>query len=306
MKKRQMGIGLIGLAMVLLAACGEAETSELQASESVMLESAEAQAAEAEASEITESQTSESETYTINRTSIDNGTNSDYEISDMLPRPSDDTFIMTVEEAEAFMNKKANKDVDTEAEELNMAEKSASLVVYFSRAENIVFDADVDAVTSASINLDEGGNPIGNMRLLAEYIGDETGAEIFSIQTAEMYPTGYRDTTDLATEEKNDNARPALNTHVENMDEYNVIYLGYPNWWGTLPMPVASFLEEYDFAGKTIIPFASHEGSGLGSGVSMIRELCSDAEVLEGFAIRGGEVNTDKAREAVAEFIAGL
>lgn len=252
-----------------------------------------------------EAQTSEPATYSINMTSMNNGTNSEYEIDDMLPRPSDDTFVISLEDAEALMNNRKNTTSDSGVE-ISEEDEPSSIVVYFSRAENIDFDADVDAVTSASINLDDAGNPIGNMRLLAEYISEETGAEIFSIQTVDLYPTGYRDTTDLATEELSESARPALSTHIENMDDYDVVYLGYPNWWGTLPMPVASFLEEYDFAGKTIIPFVSHEGSGLGSGVSMIKELCPDAEVLDGLAIKGGDVNTGKARETVAEFVAGL
>lgn len=272
----------LAFSMMSLAACGEAQTSEA----------------------------AESQTYGINTTSAGSGAETGYEISDMMPAP-DEIFVISVEDAEALMKNRVNAGTENaedagSTEKSNKEDSSDALVVYFSRAENIVFDVDVDAVTSASINLDGAGNPIENMRLLAEYISEETGAEIFSIQTVEMYPSGYRDTTDLATEEKNENARPALSTHLENMDDYDVIYLGFPNWWGTLPMPVVSFLEEYDFTGKTIIPFASYEGSGLGSGVSMIKELCPEAEVSDGFAVKGGEVNTDKTKEAVAEFIAGL
>lgn len=284
MKKKQMCICCImTLWMAALAACGNTEIS-----------------GEAEL------QPSGAETYGINRTSMNNSTGTGYEISDMLPPISDDMLVISLEEAEAIMNKNANKYIDAEVEESHETGENASLVVYFSRAENIVFDENVDAVTSASINLDESNNPIGNLRILAEYISEETGAEIFSIRTVETYPTAYKDTTDLATEEKDENARPELVSHIDDMEDYDVIYLGYPNWWGTLPMPVASFLEEYDFAGKTIIPFASHEGSGPGSGVSMIKELCPDSAVLDGFAIKGSEVNTDKARETVAEFVAGL
>lgn len=302
--KKPVWIGLVSLSMAMLIACGNNNAEE---SESQSFEAAESQAGPA--------------TYGINKTSLgentDSGndnmnsesgsTGSEYEISDMLPA-KDEMLVISLEEAEALMNKNANKDTGAGVQELNQTEETASssLVVYFSRAENIDFDADVDAVTSASINLDESGNPIGNLCLLAEYISAETGADIFSIRTVDLYPAGYRDTTDLATEEKNQNARPALSSHVENIDDYDVIYLGYPNWWGTLPMPVAAFLEEYDFTGKTIIPFASHEGSGLGSGVSMIKDLCPGAKVLDGFAIRGGEVDTDKAKETVAEYIAGI
>lgn len=206
--------------------------------------------------EAPEAQASGPNTYSINMTSMDNGTGSDYEISDMLPRPSDDTFVISLEDAEALMNNRKNMSADS-GTELSEADESSgkSIVVYFSGAEDI--------------------------QVLAEYIGEETGAVVFSVLTEDF-------------------------SHIDNMDDYDVIYLGYPIWWDTLPMPVASFLEEYDFAGKTIIPFASHEDSGLGLGVSMIKELCPDAEVLGGFAIEGGDVNTEEAREAVAEFIAGL
>lgn len=206
--------------------------------------------------EAPEAQASGPNTYSINMTSMDNGTGSDYEISDMLPRPSDDTFVISLEDAEALMNNRKNMSADS-GTELSEADESSgkSIVVYFSGAEDI--------------------------QVLAEYIGEETGAVVFSVLTEDF-------------------------SHIDSMDDYDVIYLGYPIWWDTLPMPVASFLEEYDFAGKTIIPFASHEDSGLGLGVSMIKELCPDAEVLGGFAIEGGDVNTEEAREAVAEFIAGL
>lgn len=206
--------------------------------------------------EAPEAQASGPNTYSINMTSMDNGTGSDYEISDMLPRPSDDTFVISLEDAEALMNNRKNMSADS-GTELSEADESSgkSIVVYFSGAEDI--------------------------QVLAEYIGEETGAVVFSVLTEDF-------------------------SHIDNMDDYDVIYLGYPIWWDTQPMSVASFLEEYDFAGKTIIPFASHEDSGLGLGVSMIKELCPDAEVLGGFAIEGGDVNTEEAREAVAEFIAGL
>lgn len=284
MIKRQTCVLAICLSTAMLMACGDnnAEMSEIQVPETV---------------------SSEPATYGINTTSMENNAGSDYEISDMLPAP-DEMLVISLEDAEALMNKNANNGAGTE--ELRETGDKTSLVVYFSRAENIAFDADVDAVTSASINLDDSGNPVGNLRLLAEYISEETGAEIFSIRTASLYPTGYTDTTDQATEEKDRNARPNLSTHVDNMDDYDVIFLGYPIWWGTLPMPVVSFLEEYDFTGKTIVPFSSHEGSGLGSGVSMIRELCPDAEVQDGFAVKGSEVSTDKGKQVVADFIAGL
>lgn len=171
--------------------------------------------------------------------------------------------------------------------------KSGILIAYFTRADNIKIDPEVDATSSASIHVD-GFSYEGNLAIMADYIKDVTGGDTFSILTAEYYPTGYRDTTNAAKEEKNDHARPELSSHVENMEEYDVVFLGFPNWWGGLPMPVYTFLEEYDFSGKTIVPFASHEGSGLGSGPSEIAEICPNAEVMDGFAVRGSEVRSSK------------
>jgi flavodoxin len=98
----------------------------------------------------------------------------------------------------------------------------------------------------------------------------------------------------VAKKELNNNARPELSNHVQNMDSYNVIFLGYPNWWGTMPMAVFTFLEEYDFSGKNIIPFCTHEGSGLGHSESDIKKLCPNANVQKGLSIRGGSVKGAK------------
>jgi len=199
----------------------------------------------------------------------------------------------------------AKEDVKVTSKESEQASSNNSkiLVVYFSRAENIDYDSGVDAIASASINADKDGNAVGNLRIIAEYLQEETKGDLFSIHTVDQYPKGYRDTTDQAAEEKKEDARPELSSEVENMEQYEVILLGYPNWWGTIPMPVATFLESYDFSGKTILPFASHEGSGLGSGPSDVKKLCPDAEVMDGFAIRGGDVTSEEAKEIVADFI---
>lgn len=180
---------------------------------------------------------------------------------------------------------------------------SKILIAYFTRAENIAVDPNVDAIASASINVN-GDAVTGNVQILAGMIATVTDGDVFSIQTEEKYPTGYRDTTDLASTEQSEAARPALATHVENFEDYDVIFLGYPNWWGTLPMAVETFLEEYDFTGKTIIPFASHEGSGLGSGPRDIEPLCPDATVLDGLAVRGGSVSG--AQSDVESWISNL
>lgn len=192
---------------------------------------------------------------------------------------------------------------NAEASETNVENSSKILIAYFTRADNIQVDPEVDATSSASINTD-GSDYKGNLAIMADYIKDATDGDTFSILTTEHYPTGYRDTTDTAKEERDDNARPELSSHVENMEDYDIIFLGYPNWWGGLPMPVYTFLEEYDFSGKTIIPFASHEGSGLGNGPSEIAEICPDAQVLDGFAVRGSEVSS--SQDDIASWIADL
>lgn len=163
------------------------------------------------------------------------------------------------------------------------------LIAYFTRADNVKQDKNLDAISSASINKN-GTKIIGNMEIIADYIKNTTGGDKFSIQTEEFYSQDYETTTDQAMQEQNDDARPKLVTQVENMDDYDIIFIGYPNWWGTIPMPVVSFLESYDFSGKTIIPFCSHEGSGLGGGVSDIEAACPKSDVLEGFAVRGSMV----------------
>ena len=127
----------------------------------------------------------------------------------------------------------------------------------------------------------------GNTETIAKMIAELTGAELFKIETVTPYPEDYNETVDIASDEQANDARPELSTHVENMEDYDTIYLGYPNWWGTMPMALFTFLEEYDFSGKTIIPFCTHGGSALGSSESDIASLAPDAVLLEGFAVRG-------------------
>ena len=156
--------------------------------------------------------------------------------------------------------------------------KSKNLIAYYSRrGENYV--------NGKVVNL-----PFGNTEVAAKMIQGITEGDLFEICTVKPYPVDYTETTAVAAAEKRANARPALSTHVLNMDQYDTIILGYPNWWGTFPMAVFTFLEEYDFTGKTILPFCTHEGSGLGGSERDIRNLCPKAKVLPGLAIRGGSV----------------
>ena len=132
--------------------------------------------------------------------------------------------------------------------------------------------------------------PIGNTEVIARKIQGLTGSDLFQIQTVKPYPEDYAETTRVAQDELSGNARPELTETVADMASYDLIYLGYPNWWGTMPMAVFTFLDSYDFSGKTIVPYCTHEGSGLGSSERDIRKLCPQAKVLSGLAIKGGTV----------------
>lgn len=125
----------------------------------------------------------------------------------------------------------------------------------------------------------------GNTQGIAEEIQRQTGADLFEIQLVEPYSSDYNTVLDQAQRDQNEQARPELSTHVENMEQYDTIILGYPNWWASIPMPIASFLEEYDFSGKTILPFCSHGGGGLGQSQTAIAKLAPDAVMAEGLAI---------------------
>ncbi|WP_198424500.1 flavodoxin [Geomonas limicola] len=131
---------------------------------------------------------------------------------------------------------------------------------------------------------------VGNTEVAAHIVQHLTGAALFKIETVQQYPADYHETTEVSKKELRQNFRPELSAHLVDLSEYEVIYLGYPNWWGTMPMAVFSFLEEYEFAGKTIVPFCTHEGSGMGRSESDIRKICPTATVSRGLAIVGGSV----------------
>ncbi len=142
---------------------------------------------------------------------------------------------------------------------------------------------------------------VGNTEVAAGMIKELTGSKMFHIKPLNAYPEDYTDTTDVAKQELHTDARPQLTDHVEGMDSYEIIFLGYPIWWGTMPMPVVTFLEEYDFSRKTIAPFCTHEGSGLGRSEKDIVKHCPTANIKDGLAIRGGDVRN--ARSAISEWL---
>ena len=133
----------------------------------------------------------------------------------------------------------------------------------------------------------------GNTQCLAEVIAQKTGGQLFRIKSTKQYPDAYDECTEVAKKEKNEDARPPITEKVSNMEEYDTIFVGYPAWWGDAPMPVYTFLEGYDFSGKTIIPFATHEGSGM-IGEDHITKVCSKSTIKEGLAITGKTAQNDK------------
>ena len=138
----------------------------------------------------------------------------------------------------------------------------------------------------------------GNTRGIAEEILRQTGADLFEITPVTPYSSDYNTVLDEAQRDQNIQARPELQSHVEDMGQYDTIILGYPNWWASIPMPVASFLEEYDFTGKTILPFCSHGGGRFGQSLTAIAKLAPDAVIREGLAINysgGGGMPDDVA-----------
>lgn len=184
-------------------------------------------------------------------------------------------------------NTAESADGETESAETAETGSSNILIAYFS-----VMETDgVDAVASAS-RVVVNGEVLGNNQYIAQLIQQETGGDLFSIETVQEYPTTHDPLLEFAYEEKADNARPELATQIENPDSYDVIFLGYPNWNADLPMPLYTFLEEYDFSGKTIIPFTTHGGSGFSRTVQTISELQPGANVRsDGLSISRNSVS---------------
>lgn len=133
---------------------------------------------------------------------------------------------------------------------------------------------------------------VGNTEIAASVIQRLTSAELFQIVLQRAYSKGYNDCIAQAQAEQHKNARPELKSWLPDIKAYDTIYLGYPNYWGTMPMAIFTFLEHYDFTGKVIKPFCTHEGSGLGSSIDDIKRLCPTAVVKSGIAIRGGSAES--------------
>jgi flavodoxin len=157
---------------------------------------------------------------------------------------------------------------------------SKVLVAYFSRAGgNYAGGRIVDLA-------------VGNTEVAATTVARLTGGDLFRIDPVKKYPQDYQACTEVAQEELDAGARPELTTYLDSVDGYDTVVLCYPNWWGTVPMPVCTFLERYSWTGTTILPLCTNEGSGMGGSEADIRKLCHGATVRAGLPIRGSKVTT--------------
>lgn len=159
----------------------------------------------------------------------------------------------------------------------------AELIAYFSRADENYFSGALRVI------------PVGNTEIAAQMLQEMTGADLFRIEPLLPYSKDYNECIAQAQDDQRRDARPQLREYPDSLDQYDTIYLGYPNYWGTMPMPVFSFLEHFDFSGKIIRPFCTHEGSGMGRSERDIRRLCPGARVEKGLAIHGGSVKYAKS-----------
>ena len=171
------------------------------------------------------------------------------------------------------------------------SEGSKTLVVYFSRTGE---------------NYGVGNIEKGNTHIIADMIAEKTNADMFEITTVNKYPEIYDECTEVAKREKDENARPDIVGTVENIEQYDTVFIGYPIWWSDMPMAVYTFLESYDFSGKTIIPFCTHEGSGLSGTPSNIQNTCPSAAVItDAFEIRGRDAQNaqNEAKKQVENWL---
>lgn len=177
------------------------------------------------------------------------------------------------------------------------------LIAYFTYGENAELASDVDASATASIQIFN-GEVTGNTGVMAHMIAEASGGDLFSIRTTELYPDSYEGTIDAGEDEKNNDARPELSTHIENLEQYDTVFVGFPNWWYGMPMVMYSFFDEYDFSGKTVIPFCTSGGSAFSDAIDEIRDMEPDATVLDGLHIGGSSVSGAESR--VNEWVAEL
>lgn len=175
-----------------------------------------------------------------------------------------------------------------------------TLVVYFSVPETTDPDNMTEEQENSTVVIN--GEVLGNTQYMAMVIAENTGADLFRIEPEAPYTTDHSALVDQAKKEQTDEARPAIAAQIENPNQYDTIFVGYPNWWGDMPMILYTFFDEYDFSGKNIIPFNTHGGSGFSNTISTIKDLESSANVDED----GLSISRNNIQDAEADIISWL
>ena len=195
---------------------------------------------------------------------------------------------------------------ETTAEEAGETEAAAETTA----PEGEAAETETSEETTATEGVSDGGTLVayfswsGNTEQMAQMIADETGADIFEIAPATPYTDDYNELLDIAQQEQADNARPELADQVENWDGYDTVFVGYPDWWSDAPMLIYSFLESYDWTGKTLIPFCTSGGSGFGRSLDKLPDSAQGATILEGLHVSGSSVGS--AADDISAWIGSL
>ena len=160
----------------------------------------------------------------------------------------------------------------------------ANLIVYYSRKGENYWNGSIK-------NLKK-----GNTAIVAEFIQKTVGGDLFEVDTVKPYAASYYECIDEAQKELREGARPEIKGYVEDISKYDTIFVGYPNWWGQMPMCMCTFLERYDLTGKKIVPFCTNEGSGMGSSERQLKAVCKGATVVSGLSVHGAEATQSEAK----------
>lgn len=161
---------------------------------------------------------------------------------------------------------------------------SKILIVYYSRKGENYWNGSIKNLSK------------GNTEIVAEMIADITGGDLFEVDTVKPYAADYYACIDEAKSELREGARPELKQYMDSLDGYDTIFVGYPNWWGTMPMAMFTFLEHYDLSGKRILPFCTNEGSGIGGSERDLKKICKGATVESGLSIHGAEAANSRSK----------
>ena len=161
---------------------------------------------------------------------------------------------------------------------------SKTMIVYYSRTGENYWNGSIK-------NLEK-----GNTETVAEMVADMTGGDLFEVETVKTYPEDYYQCIDEAKAELQRGDRPEVRAYADDLEDYDTIYVGYPNWWGTMPMVMFTFLEHYDLSGKRIIPFCTNEGSGMGGSERDLKKICKGAKVEKGLSIHGAEAAQSRSK----------